>query len=122
MTDRPINERLVDALLHRGPGYEPATPEREQKLVEAHQATIGELRATEDRLQLLEAEVTALRRFRAWLAAEVARAERADQVTEERGGVRDDLKISPHNGLAAGLRTALLGLDQHLTQTKGTRP
>ncbi|MBZ6211691.1 hypothetical protein KVH31_34920 [Streptomyces olivaceus] len=102
MTDRPINER------------------REQKLVEAHQATIGELRATEGRLRLLEAEVTALRQFRTWLADQVARAERADQITEERGGVRDELKISPHNGLAAGLRTALLGLDQHLTQTKGT--
>ncbi|MEU4051300.1 hypothetical protein AB0F09_19135 [Streptomyces olivaceus] len=62
----------------------------------------------------LQPELGRLDRYRAWLADQVDKAERADQVTEERGGVRDELRISPHNGLAAGLRTALLALDQRL--------
>ncbi|GHB16740.1 hypothetical protein GCM10018777_56720 [Streptomyces albogriseolus] len=38
---------------------------REQQLVEAHQATIGDLRRAEARVQALEAEVAAARRFAA---------------------------------------------------------
>lgn len=111
------------------------------RLTDAHQATIGELRRAEDRVRGLEerlrlttdekvadvagpniellceeinrlkAEVAAARelvRYRDWLADQVARADAADQV----GGVPPELLISPHNGIAAGLRTALLGLDQ----------
>lgn len=59
-------------------------------------------------------------RFRTWLVDQVDKAERADQVTQERGGVPDELKISPHNGIAAGLRTALLGLDRYLTNVGAT--
>ncbi|MBZ6102750.1 hypothetical protein [Streptomyces olivaceus] len=59
----------------------------------------------------LQPELGRLDRYRAWLADQVDKAERADRVTEERGGVRDELRISPHNGLAAGLRTALHGLN-----------
>ncbi|WP_329472685.1 hypothetical protein OIE75_29505 [Streptomyces sp. NBC_01723] len=55
-----------------------------------------------------------LGRYREWLARELAKAEHADQVTRDRGGIPDELRISPHNGIAAGLRTALAGLDQHL--------
>lgn len=51
-----------------------------------------------------------LRRYRDWLAAQHATAVRADQA----GGVPDGLKTSPHNGIATGLRTALLGLDRLL--------
>lgn len=53
---------------------------------------------------------TKLHRYRDWLATQHANAARADQA----GGVPDYLKISPHNGLAAGLHTALLGLDHIL--------
>lgn len=56
-----------------------------------------------------ETEAT-LNRYRDWLATQHANAIRADQA----GGVPDHLKISPHNGIAAGLHTALLGLDRIL--------
>ena len=59
----------------------------------------------------LQPELGRLDRYRAWLADQVDKAERADRVTEERGGVRDELRISPHNGISGGLLTALLGLD-----------
>ncbi|MFH9812527.1 hypothetical protein ACH4NO_18265 [Streptomyces olivaceus] len=59
----------------------------------------------------LQPELGRLDRYRAWLADQVDKAERADRVTEERGGIRDELKISPHNGIATGLRSALHGLD-----------
>lgn len=49
----------------------------------------------------------ALRRYRAWLDAEHAKAVRADQARE----CPADLRISPHNGIAAGLAIALHGLD-----------
>lgn len=52
----------------------------------------------------------ALQRYRAWLAAEHAKAVRADQA----GDCPPELRISPHNGLAAGLDIALFGLDQLL--------
>ncbi|GHJ04758.1 hypothetical protein TPA0906_66230 [Streptomyces olivaceus] len=59
----------------------------------------------------LQPDLERLDRYRAWLADQVEKAERADRVTEERGGVRGELRISPHNGIAAGLRSALHGLD-----------
>jgi hypothetical protein len=56
-----------------------------------------------------------LRRYRDWLANQHARAEAADQA----GGVPPELRISPHNGIAAGLRTALHGLDRILAPAAG---
>lgn len=58
-----------------------------------------------------------LRRYRDWLAAQLAKAEAADQA----GEVPPDLRISPHNGIASGLRTALWGLDQ-ITNSHNTGP
>ncbi|MFJ4473286.1 hypothetical protein ACIP2X_38130 [Streptomyces sp. NPDC089424] len=55
----------------------------------------------------------ALTRFRDWLDAQVAKTEAADRAT---GEVAPELRISPHNGMAAGLRTALHGLDRLLAQ------
>lgn len=88
----------------------PEAAEREQRLVDAHQATIGQLRRAEARVRALETEAGLLRRYREWLATQHANAVRADQA----GSVPDRLKISPHNGIAAGLHTALLGLDRIL--------
>ena len=53
-----------------------------------------------------------LRRYRAWLANEHAKAVAADQSTD----CPPELRISPHNGIAAGLATALHGLDHHATR------
>jgi hypothetical protein len=39
--------------------------EREERLVEAHRTTIGQLRGAETRIRLLEAEVAAARQFAA---------------------------------------------------------
>ncbi|MBL3664474.1 hypothetical protein JL475_00240 [Streptomyces sp. M2CJ-2] len=133
-----------------------------EKLTDAHQATIGELRRAEARVRDLEAAlvrvvaalppysgpilgdrsrgmqmgwdrarqaaldaidgepvretaVEPLHRYREWLAAQHAKAVRADRV----GGVPDHLKISPHNGIAAGLGTALHGLDRILGRRDG---
>ena len=63
---------------------------------------LGQLRA-------LEAETTKLTRYREWLADQLAAAEARDRAT---GKVPAELRISPHNGIASGLRTALYGLDQ----------
>lgn len=49
-------------------------------------------------------------RYRAWLTAEHAKAARIDQATN----CPPELKISPHNGIAAGLSIALHGLRQIL--------
>lgn len=100
VTDRPAFEDLDVA-------PEPAQW-REQRLIDAHKATIGELRRAE----------ALLRRYREWLAEQHARAEAADRV----GSVPAELRISPHSGIAAGLHTALLGLDRILeppTQNAG---
>jgi len=86
-----------------------AATEREQRLVDAHQATIGQLRAAEARVRALEAEKAKLARYREWLADQLAGAEARDRAT---GKVPAELRISPHNGIASGLRTALYGLDQ----------
>jgi hypothetical protein len=100
MTDRPALEDLDAA-------PEP-TRWREQQLIDAHKATIGELRRAE----------ALLRRYRAWLAEQHARAEAADRA----GSVPADLRISPHNGIAAGLHTALLGLDRILAARNSEAP
>jgi hypothetical protein len=51
-----------------------------------------------------------LQRYRDWLANEHDKAVRADQA----GDVPPELRISPHNGIAAGLAIALHGLDRIL--------
>jgi hypothetical protein len=51
-----------------------------------------------------------LQRYRDWLANEHNKAVRADQA----GDVPPELRISPHNGIAAGLAIALHGLDRIL--------
>jgi hypothetical protein len=99
--DREVFEAMADVVL-------PVVRWREQQLIDAHKATIGELRRAE----------ALLRRYRDWLAEQHARAVRAD----EAGGVPAELRISPHSGIAAGLHTALLGLDRILeppTQNAG---
>lgn len=72
-----------------------------------YQHAVDAVVAAEARAKQAEAK---LERYRGWLATEHANAVRADQA----GGVPDHLKISPHNGIAAGLHTALLGLDRFL--------
>jgi hypothetical protein len=73
-----------------------------------YQRAIDAAIAAEQRAQQAE---TTLARYQAWLATQHANAVHADQV---QGPVPNHLKISPHNGIAAGLKTALLGLDRHL--------
>jgi hypothetical protein len=56
---------------------------------------------------------TRLRRLRAQLAAEHAKAVAADQ--HPRPDL-DHLRVTPHNGIAAGLETALFFVDHHLRE------
>lgn len=72
-----------------------------------YQHAVDAVVAAEARAKQAEAK---LERYRDWLATQHANAVRADQA----GGVPDHLKISPLNGIAAGLHTALLGLDRIL--------
>jgi len=106
-----IADRIEAALQESTPSAASAqaATEREQRLVDAHQATIGQLRAAEARVRALEAEKAKLARYREWLADQLAGAEARDRAT---GKVPAELRISPHNGIASGLRTALYGLDQ----------
>ena len=48
-----------------------------------------------------------IQHYRDWLAAEHAKAVRADQA----GPTSPELHVSPHSGIAAGLAIALHGLD-----------
>lgn len=59
-----------------------------------------------------------LRRYRDWLALEHDKAVRADQA----GRVPPELRISPHNGIAAGLAIALHGLNRLLAVDPATGP
>lgn len=58
-------------------------------------------------LAVLKSELERLARYRAWLAAEHAKAEATDRAHV----CPPDLRISPHNGIAAGLAAALHGFD-----------
>jgi hypothetical protein len=72
------------------------------------------------RIQLADADladtaaaVARLQRLRAQLAAEHAKAVRADQ--QPRPDL-DHLRVSPHNGIAAGLETAIFFVEHHLRE------
>jgi hypothetical protein len=58
-------------------------------------------------------DLARLRRLRAHLAAEHAKAVRADQ--HPRPDL-DHLRVSPHNGMAAGLEIAIFFADHHLRE------
>jgi hypothetical protein len=58
--------------------------------------------------------MTDLQQYRDWLANEHDKAVRADQS----GSVPPELRISPHNGIAAGLAIALHGIDCILAKTR----
>jgi hypothetical protein len=62
-----------------------------------------------------------LARLRDQLAAEHAKAERADQAAAGRPDL-NDLRITPHNGIAAGLAIALFLADHHLREADALAP
>jgi hypothetical protein len=86
------------------------------------EAADAEIRRLEDQIaelagtggQETRPQPESLHRYRAWLANEHAKAEDADRKTS----VPPELRISPHNGIAAGLAIALHGAD-HLLRADG---
>jgi hypothetical protein len=68
------------------------------------------------RLELADAtlgDAARLQRLRAQLAAEHAKAVAADQAAVQRP---DHLRVTPHNGMAAGLEIAIFFADHHLRE------
>lgn len=65
---------------------------------------------TSDQLDALYAELDRIHRYREQLAAELTKARTADRAHQ----CPAELRISPHNGIASGLETALHLLDRHL--------
>jgi hypothetical protein len=86
----------------------------------AQEAPGGEL-ASRDGDRGAEAPVRRLARLRDQLAAEQAKAERADQAAASRPDL-NDLRITPHNGIAAGLAIALFLVDHHLREAGALTP
>jgi hypothetical protein len=80
----------------------------------AQEAPGGELVGRDDD-RGAEAPVQRLARLRDQLAAEQAKAERADQAAARRPELVD-LRVTPHNGIAAGLAIALFLVDHHLRE------
>lgn len=82
---------------------------RVQALIADHPVAVG-THQLEAALDTGQPPAPDLRRFRAWLATELAKATAADRKTD----CPPDLRISPHNGIAAGLSIALHGIDHLL--------
>lgn len=102
-----------DALRRHAPHELPdAAPAEAANGPQASQETPAGGEGRRDAPRAAQADTEPLRRYRAWLANEHARAVGADQATD----CPPELRISPHNGIAAGLATALHGLDHHATR------
>lgn len=108
----PLRDRIIAAVRDTPAQYPDDIADAIWRAVQAelaghYQRAVDAALAAEARAK--QAEDT-LEHYRGWLATQHANAARANQA----GGVPDHLKISPHNGIAAGLHTALLGLDRIL--------